>query len=97
MNRLIKKVVRTLWRTTAPIRRPLVSAFDQHLVQLLQPVVVYREPSAEVELALRSVVRELGRLQMQVQGLQQQIDDLQSSDRNAGSTERRLAVVGEID
>ena len=98
MNRLIKKLARTLWRTTAPVRRPLVSTFDQHLVQLVQPLLlVQREPSAEVELALRSVVRELGRLQSQVQSLQQQIAALQSSDRNANSAERRLSVVGEID
>jgi uncharacterized protein YlxW (UPF0749 family) len=97
MKRLIKKLVRTLWRTTAPIRQPLVSRFDQHLTQLLRPLLVRQEPSPDIELALRSVVRELARLQMQVRDLQQQVDELQSNDRNAAHTERRLSVVGEID
>ena len=91
MNRLIKKLARTLWRTTAPVRRPLVSTFDQHLVQLVQPLLlVQREPSTDVEAtALRSVVRELGRLQSQ--SSEPAATDcrlLQSSDRNATTTER---------
>ena len=51
---------------------------------------------ADLDLALNSVVRELGRLQMQVEVLQQQIDDLQSSDRDGARPESRLSVVDEI-
>jgi prefoldin subunit 5 len=40
-------------------------------------------------------VRELARLQIQVEILQQQIDDLESSSREGASTESRLSVVGE--
>ena len=41
-------------------------------------------------------MRELARLQIQVEILQQQIDDLQSSDRAAARPESRLSVVAEI-
>ena len=51
---------------------------------------------ADLDLVLNSVVRELARLQIQVEILQQQIDDLQSIDRDAARPESRLSVVGEI-
>ena len=51
---------------------------------------------ANLDLALSSVVRELARLQIQVEILQQQIDDLESSDRDGARPESRLSVVGEI-
>ena len=54
------------------------------------------DPPANLDLALSSVVRELARLQIQVEILQQQIDDLQSSDRDGARPESRLSVVGEI-
>ena len=41
-------------------------------------------------------MRELARLQIQVEILQQQIDDLQSSGRDGARPESRLSVVGEI-
>jgi len=40
-------------------------------------------------------VRELARLQIQVEILQQQIDDLDSSGRDGARPESRLSVVGE--
>ncbi len=48
-------------------------------------------PPANLELALSSVVRELGRLQIQVEILQQQIDDLQSIGQDGAPTESRLS------
>ena len=53
-------------------------------------------PPADLDLVLNSVVRELGRLQLQVEVLQQQIDDLQSSDRDTARAESRLSVIAEI-
>ena len=41
-------------------------------------------------------MRELARLQIQVEILQQQIDDLESSNRAGAHPESRLSVVGEI-
>ena len=41
-------------------------------------------------------MRELARLQIQVEILQQQIDDLESSVRDGARPESRLSVVGEI-
>ena len=54
------------------------------------------ETPAHLDLALTSVVRELARLQIQVEILQQQIDDLESSGRDGARPESRLSVVGEI-
>lgn len=102
MKSTIKSLVRPLWRLAAPIRRPIVRKFDQHMIRLFDhlpraveappawpaPVV---EPPADLELLLNSVVRELARLQMQVEVLQEKIDDLQASDRGGA----RLSVVGE--
>ena len=100
MKHLLKQMARRLWRMSAPVRRPLIRKFDHHMMQLL--VARRRSPMpppaapADFDLALNSVVRELGRLQMQVEILQQQIEDLQSSDRDGARLENRLSVVGEI-
>ncbi len=50
---------------------------------------------ANLDLALSSVVRELARLQIQVEILQQQIDDLQSSVREGVHNESPLSIVDE--
>jgi hypothetical protein len=66
------------------------------MMQLLRPFSAPAAAPADLDLALNSVVRELARLRMQVEILQQQIDDLQSSDPEEGRPEDRLSVVGEI-
>jgi hypothetical protein len=68
---------------------------DRHLVQLLNSHPRPAEAPADLDLALTSVVRELARLRIQVEALQFQIDDLLPTDRNAGSCESCLSVVGE--
>jgi hypothetical protein len=66
--------------------------FDTHMIQLLvRPTV-----PADLELTLDSVVRELARLQMQVEILQQKIEDLHSIDRIGARPESRLSVVDAI-
>jgi hypothetical protein len=100
MKRVLKTLVRPLWRISAPARRPIIRKFDQHMMQLLQPLArpVEHRPGApaDLELVLNSVVRELCRLQVQVEVLQQQIDDLQSSVRDGARAESRLSVMGEF-
>jgi hypothetical protein len=108
MKRLLKKIARPIWRMSAPLRRPLLRKFDHHMVQILRPLAPPPAPSpppasppppgvpADLELVLNSVVRELVRLQDQVELLRQQVDDLQESDRDVARRESRLALVGEI-
>jgi hypothetical protein len=87
---------------SAPVRRPLIRKFDHHLMQLLYPLSTSPAPlpppaaPADLDLALYSVVRELGRLRMQVEALQRQIDEWQSSDRDEDRADSRLSVVAEI-
>jgi hypothetical protein len=84
---------------SAPIRRPLIRKFDHHMMHLVGPLMLPPPPPAvpaDLDLALNSVVRELARLQAQVEILQQQIEDLQSSDRVGLRPESRLSVVEAI-
>ena len=96
MKRLFKKLARTVWLISAPVSRPVIRKFDHHMMQLLGSLSQRAEVPAHLDLALSSVVRELARLQIQVEILQQQIDDLESSVRDGARTESRLSVVGEI-
>ena len=96
MKRLFKKLARSLWRISAPVSRPVIRKFDHHMTQLLCSFSQRAETPAHLDLVLTSVVRELARLQIQVEILQQQIDDLESSGRDGARPESRLSVVGEI-
>jgi|SRR5271157_244025 len=96
MKRLFKKLARSLWRSTASVSRPVIRKFDHHMMQLLGSLSLHCNAPANLDLALSSVVRELARLQIQVEILQQQIDDLESSVREGARPESRLSVVGEI-
>ena len=96
MKRLFKKLARTLWRMSAPVSRPVIRKFDQHMMQILGSLSQRVDAPANLDLAVSSVVRELARLQIQVEILQQQIDDLESSVRDGARPESRLSVVGEI-
>ena len=96
MKRLFKKLARTVWLILAPVSRPVIRKFDHHMMQLLGSLIPATEVPANLDLALSSVVRELARLQIQVEILQQQIDDLESSGRDGARPESRLSVVGEI-
>ncbi len=100
MNRMIRKMIRPFWRMSGPIRRPLVSRFDEHVLGLLrqsQPPMP-PGPPADLDLVLNSVVRELARLRAQVETLQSQMDSLESSDRDHDNEcdACRLSVVADI-
>jgi hypothetical protein len=96
MKSLFKKLARNLWRISAPVSRPVIRKFDHHMMRLLGSISVRAEGPANLDLALSSVVRELARLQVQVEILQQQINDLELSGRDGARPESRLSVVGEI-
>jgi len=95
MKSLFKKLARTLWRISAPVSRPVIRKFDQHMMRLFGAVSFRSDAPGNLDLALSSVVRELARLQIQVEILQQQIDDLDSRVRDGVRPESRLSVVGE--
>ena len=76
MKRLFKKLARSLWRSTAPVSRPAIRKFDHHMMQLIGSLSLHCNAPAKLDLALSSVVRELARLQIQVEILQQQIGSL---------------------
>jgi hypothetical protein len=103
MKRVIKMLARSLWWITAPISRPVIRRFDHHMMGILgsfSPRADMPSPRADMpanlDVALSSVVRELARLQIQVEILQHKIDDLQASDRDRARPESRLSLVGEI-
>jgi hypothetical protein len=65
------------------------------MMRLLGSVSQRTDAPAHLDLALSSVVRELARLQIQVEILQQQIYDLQSGDQDEARLDSNLTVVGE--
>jgi hypothetical protein len=96
MKSLFKTLARTLWWMSSPVRRPLVRKFDRHMVRLLGSVTLHTEAPAYLDLSLTSVVRELTRLQIQVEMLQQQIEDFQSSEGETRHAQNRLTVVAGV-
>jgi transposase len=92
---MIKKLIRYLWLISAPVRRPLIRKFDRHAMHLLHQLPLPSGIPDDLDLILNSVVRELARLQDQVEALQQQIDELQSIGHDAARPESRLSVVSE--
>jgi hypothetical protein len=88
MRNMLKKVLRAMWRATSPIRRPLQRKFETYLAGMLgqlieaqMPAITNRLQAAvgasayDSNLVLNSLVREIARLQMQVEILQQYAED----------------------
>ena len=88
MKRLVKTGLKALWRGTLPIRRPLMAKFEAYLARCLRPTE--RFLTEETNVLMDHVVRELVRLQRQVESLQQAIEELSPAQ---GS----VAIAGEID
>ena len=87
MKRLAKKVAKALWRGTLPIRRPFLNKFENYLSRCLRPTEQLL--SDESNTLMEHVVRELVRLQRQVDYLQQTVEDL-------AQESERPAIAGEI-
>ncbi len=88
MKRLVKAGFKALWRCMLPLRRPLMRKFEAYLARCLRPTE--RFITDETNVLMDHVVRELVRLQRQVESLQQAIEEL--SPAQGG-----LAIAGEID
>lgn len=76
MKRFLKAILSACWRWTAPVRGPLVRRFDAHLAAAVAPAIRVEPPPRvdesllrEVDLALNSLIREVVRLQMQLEAL----------------------------
>jgi hypothetical protein len=100
MKRMIKGLLRACWRATAPIRRrvsPLLSGFIAEAVggqfaEVNQAIHVTRcatlAVAEDTNLVLDSVVRELARLQRQIEILREVVEEGQA-------VEGRLALTSE--
>lgn len=84
MKRFLKTVLKAMWKKTAIVRRPILRKLDAHVEHVLDqsvrtPVMEAVQASThatqvlafDMNLVLNSVVRELARLQLQVEALQQ--------------------------
>jgi hypothetical protein len=71
MKRLVKRGLKAVWRWTIPLRRPILSKLEQFLRRCLDPSV--RGVPNETDVLMDHVVRELVRLQRQVEALEQAI------------------------
>jgi hypothetical protein len=86
MKRLIKRPLRAIWRMTHPVRRPIVRKLEAFLARtyaqaqapMPQPhvhVACNCRVTEETSLVIDYMVRELVRLQIQVDRLEQVLDD----------------------
>jgi hypothetical protein len=91
MKRLLKLPLKAVWRWTAPLRRPVMARYETVLVRCVarQPPHVC-QVTAETNLLMDNLVRELVRLQKQV-------DLLQSAVEAFAPPTTGLAVVGGLD
>src|SRR5262249_61277890 len=88
--------LKAIWRRTAILRRPILRKLEAFLRGCLQPAEPPGVPEPtprelELDVLLDHVVRELVRLQSQVEGLQQTILELLPDSTNEG-----LVIAGEI-
>lgn len=96
-------MLKVVWRVAGPLRRAIAARFDQHLDRHLQSwsdriehaQADQRHASAEMQLVADALVRELVRLQSQVQRLQEAVEstlvDRDDARREATITRRRVA------
>lgn len=87
MKQLIKKIAKAAWRGTRPIRQPFLRKFEAYLSRCLRPTEQLL--AHETNTLMEHVVRELVRLQRQVDHLQQTVEELAPESGN-------LAIAGGI-
>jgi hypothetical protein len=89
MKRLVKRFLKAIWRSTESLRRPVLFKLEQFIRRCLQPA----EPDqvSESDVLMDHVVRELIRLQGQVEAVQQTLLELVST------TQGDAAIAGGID
>jgi hypothetical protein len=100
MKRLLKRVLKPIWRSTASLRRPILARVERFLRHCLQPVdggqphplnQIQLNKLNEIDVLMDHVIRELVRLQCQVEALQQTIVELLPAPQEVP------AIAGEIE
>lgn len=95
MNRIIKLPFKLIWRIALPLRRPVIRRLDElirrNAVQPPPQVHLNCHVPQETSLIMDHMVRELVRLQNQVNRLQETIEDL------VPSAATSLSVIGSLD
>jgi hypothetical protein len=89
MKRLVKRVLKAVWRSTEGLRRPILSRVERFLRHCLQPID--SSQLTETDVLMDHVVRELVRLQREVEALQHTILE------HFGAEEDRPTIAGEIE
>ncbi len=101
IKRMLKSIAKAGWAGIGPVRRPLIRKFHRTVVdeigrRLAQYVHTALPPASatlqEIDLVLDSMVRELTRLQAQVEVLQQALDE-----QSAAMPVVRLGTINESD
>src|SRR5438128_11111154 len=92
MRKMIKRPFKAIWRWTFPMRRPIIVRFE---AMLARAAAASRHPlhcyvNEETSLVMDHMIRELVRLQAQVERLEQAINDLTPATTG-------LAVLGDMD
>ena len=94
---IVKRILRSVWRGVRPLRVALASRFDQHLDHHLQcwfarvqrAQADEKEAVANIQLVTDALVRELVRLQSQVQRLEEAIERADAADGRESVARRR--------
>lgn len=80
MKRLLKLSIKAVWRLALPLRRPIIARLDElirrNAVQPPPQLHVACHVPEETSLVMDHMVRELVRLQLQINRLQQTVEDL---------------------
>ena|SRR5579871_1563782 len=94
MKGLIKRPLKVMWRLMLPVRRPVVRRLEELIARsTAHPAPhahVVCEVTAETGVLMDHMIRELVRLQSQVECLRRAIEEITP-------TSTSLAVVGELD
>jgi hypothetical protein len=97
MKRLLKYPLKAVWRLTAPLRRPILRRYEAMLVRCCAQAQHHEfhlecHVTPETNLVMEHLLRELVRLQDQIDHLQTAVESLALAPATTG-----LAVVGGID
>src|SRR5947209_19043269 len=94
MKRLVKAVLKRMWRSTEPVRAPILRKVEGFLRRCMRPTewLVADETNALMD----HVIRELVRLQCQVESLHEAVE-LLVAERRHDDMRDEPAIAGEID
>jgi hypothetical protein len=97
---IVKRILRAVWRAVRPLREALAARFDQHLDRHFENWLVrvervgsdQKHAIADMQLVADTLIRELVRLQTQVQRLQEAVEQSTDVEGVEKPAVRRLAA-----